>query len=185
VQTISQTDVEDAPSGFRAIHRDAAIQLTVFSRYTYTLETIIQAGQKNIPIVSVPVRVNPDLRPSRLITSTPDYVWRSAITVVRIFIVYKPLRFFLSMACLLALPATFFIGRFLILYAVGHGGGHIQSLVLSAGLLALAGIAAMGGILADLIATNRLLLEDLRTRVLRGEAHREVAEVAGGRRTAP
>jgi hypothetical protein len=169
VKRVSRTKIEDAPSGFRAIHRDAAMRLNVFSTYTYTLETIIQAGRKNIPIVSVPITTNPDLRPSRLVTSIPAYVVRSIITIFRIFIIYKPLRFFLIIACLISLPAVYFVCRFLIFYAIGEGGGHVQSLVLSAALFALAGIAGVGGILADLIATNRLLLEDLRTRALRAE----------------
>jgi glycosyltransferase involved in cell wall biosynthesis len=166
VRRVSQTDIEDAPSGFRAIHRDAALRLNVFSTYTYTLETVIQAGHKGIPIVSLPIRVNPDVRASRLVTSIPGYVWRSITTLFRIFIVYRPLRFLLAVACLLALPGAFFVVRFVYFFAVGEGSGHVQSLVLSAALFALAGIAAMGGVLADLIATNRLLLEDLRTRAL-------------------
>ena len=169
VKLVSQTKIEDATSGFRAIHRDAAVQLNVFGRYTYTLETIIQAGRKNIPMASVPVRVNPDLRPSRLIKSVKGYVGRSAMTILRIFIVYKPLRFFFGVALLLAVPAILFISRFLILYFIGQGGGHIQSLVLAGALLALSGLAAMGGVLADLVATNRLLLEDVRTRQLQLE----------------
>jgi hypothetical protein len=104
-----------------------------------------------------------------LVRSIPAYVLRSIITIFRIFIIYKPLRFFVFLACLLALPAIFFVTRFLIFYAMGEGGGHVQSLVLSAALFALAGILGMGGILADLIATNRLLLEELRTRALRAE----------------
>jgi glycosyltransferase involved in cell wall biosynthesis len=169
VKRVSRTDIADAPSGFRAIHRDAALQLNVFNDYTYTLETVIQAGRKNLPIVSVPVATNPDLRPSRLVRNTFNYVWRSVITIFRIFVIYKPLRSFFILACLLALPAIFYVARFLYFYATGNGGGHVQSLVLSAVLFGLAGIAAMGGILADLIATNRLLLEDLRMRALRAE----------------
>ena len=176
VQRVSRTDIDDAPSGFRAIHRDAAMRLNVFSNYTYTLETIIQAGRKNIPIVSVPVTTNADLRPSRLVKSLPAYVWHSVITIFRIFIIYKPLRFFLIIAFLLALPAVYFVSRFLIFYAMGEGGGHVQSLVLSAGLCALAGMVGIGAVLADLIATNRLLLEDLRTRALRAEVETVRAE---------
>jgi glycosyltransferase involved in cell wall biosynthesis len=181
VKRVSRTNIEDAPSGFRAIHRDAALRLNVFSTYTYTLETIIQAGRKNIPIVSVRVTTNPDLRPSRLVTSIPAYVMRSIITIFRIFIVYKPLRFFLFIACLIALPALYFVCRFLIFYAIGEGGGHVQSLVLSAALFALAGITGVGGILADLIATNRLLLEDLRTRALRAEIEAMAKQPRGSR----
>ena len=169
VKRISGTSVEDAPSGFRAIHRDAAIRLNVFNEYTYTLETIIQAGRKGIPITSVPVTVNPFLRPSRLISSIPVYIRRSVLTILRIFVIYKPLRFFMLLAALTAIPAFFFIFRFIAFYAAGSGQGHIQSLVIAAGLLAVSGILAIGGVLADLIATNRLLLEDLRTRALRSE----------------
>lgn len=169
VKIVSGTKVEDAPSGFRAIHRDAAIRLNVFNGYTYTLETIIQAGRKGIPIVSVPVDVNPYLRPSRLISSIPVYIQRSVLTMLRIFVIYKPLRFFMMLALVLAVPAIFFIGRFLIFYAMGNGQGHIQSLVIAVGLLAISFILAVGGILADLVATNRLLLEDIRMRTLRAE----------------
>ena len=169
VKIASGTEVEDAPSGFRALHRDAAIRVNVFSDYTYTLETIIQAGRKGMPIKSVPIEVNPYMRPSRLVSSIPSYIKRSILTIARIFIIYKPLRFFAILSFLFLLPALFAIGRFLIFYILGEGDGHIQSLVIGAGLLGVAGILMIGGVLADLIATNRLLLEDLRTRDLRRE----------------
>ncbi|RAX41981.1 glycosyltransferase family 2 protein [Rhizobium tropici] len=169
VKLASDTTVTDAPSGFRAIHRDAAVQLNVFNRYTYTLETIIQAGRKNIPITSVPIRVNGDLRPSRLVKSVGSYVRRSLITIVRIFIVYSPLRFFSACAAVVAIPGTLMVLRFLYNYMAGHGSGNIQSLVLSSALLALAGILAMSGILAELIAVNRQLLEEVRIRQLQQE----------------
>jgi glycosyltransferase involved in cell wall biosynthesis len=169
VRIVSGTKIEDAPSGFRAIHRDAALRMNVFGEYTYTLETTIQAGRKNMPIVAVPIKVNAYLRPSRLISSVPTYIVRSALTVIRIFIVYRPLRFFLLIALFPLIPALFFIFRFLFFYVSGNGGGHLQSLVLAAGLLVIAGVLAVTGIVADLIATNRLLLEDLRSRVLRAE----------------
>src|SRR6185436_7004086 len=109
VRVASGTAVGDAPSGFRAISRDVAMQLNVFSQYTYTLETIIQAGQKNIAIASVPIRTNGYLRPSRLMKSMRAYIQRSILTILRIFITYKPLRFFLWLG---ALPFTagFLIG---------------------------------------------------------------------------
>ncbi|RCS23338.1 glycosyltransferase family 2 protein [Phyllobacterium salinisoli] len=169
VKIASDTEVADAPSGFRAIHRDAAIRLNVFNPYTYTLETIIQAGRKNIPITSVPIQVNGDLRPSRLVKSIPSYVRRSLITVVRIFIVYAPLRFFSVCAAIVALPGLLMIARFLYHYLMGDGSGNIQSLILSGALLALAGILAMSGILAELIAVNRQLLEEIKVRLLRQE----------------
>lgn len=169
VKQASGTIVADAPSGFRAIHRDAAVRMNVFNSYTYTLETIIQAGRNGIPIASVPVGVNGDLRPSRLVKSIGSYVWRSIITVLRIFVLYKPLRFFFGLAALAALPAVLVIARFLYHFAIGEGAGNIQSLVIGAGFLAVSGVLAVGGILADLIATNRRLLEEIRERQLRAE----------------
>ena len=172
VKVASDTQVADAPSGFRAFHRDAAIRLNVFNAYTYTLETIIQAGRKNIPIVSVPIRVNGDLRPSRLVKSIPSYVRRSLITVIRIFIVYCPLRFFATCAAIAALPALVMTMRFLYHFSMGNGAGHIQSLILSGALFAIAGILGIGGILADLIATNRQMLEDIKLNQLRDSLER-------------
>ena len=169
VRFVSGTDIPDAPSGFRAIHRDAAMRLNVFNSYTYTLETIIQAGRNNIPITSVPVRVNPDLRPSRLVKSNFNYVIRSLTTIVRIFVIYKPLRFFLLLATLVAVPGFAGILRFLYFYASGNGTGHVQSLIIAAALIACSAVLGIGGLLADLIAANRALLEDLRTRQMRME----------------
>ena len=163
VRTTSGTDIADAPSGFRAISRDAALRLNVFSEYTYTHETIIQAGQKGMTIISVPVRVNEDLRPSRLAKSMGSYVIRSLVTIFRIFIVYRPLRFFLWLGALpLALGIVLGV-RWLILftYFPEPGRTHVPSLILAA-ILTLAGFQLwMFGFLADLVAVNRLLLEDL------------------------
>jgi glycosyltransferase involved in cell wall biosynthesis len=181
VKVVSGTQVEDAPSGFRAIHRDAAIRLNVFNEYTYTLETIIQAGRKAIPITSVPVTVNSYMRPSRLISSTPNYIKRSIFTILRIFIVYKPFRFFVLLATIMALPALLFIFRFLYFFATGNGQGHVQSLVIAVGMLAIAGILVIGGVLAELVATNRLLLEDLRTRMMRTEIKSALRAESQGR----
>jgi glycosyltransferase involved in cell wall biosynthesis len=169
VKLASGTQVADAPSGFRAIHRAAAIRLSVTDRYTYTLETIIQAGRSQIPIVSVPVETNPDLRPSRLMRSDAEYVIRSVGTIVRIFILYAPLRFFLTAAALAILPAAVMIVRFLIRYAMGNGTGNVQSLVLSGALVAVASVLALAGVLADLIAMNRIMLEEVRARLFAQE----------------
>jgi len=169
VKVASDTVVADAPSGFRAIHKDAAIRLNVFNPYTYTLETIIQAGRKDIPIVSVPVGVNGYLRPSRLVKSIASYVRRSIFTVIRIFIVYCPMRFFATCAAIAAAPALLMIVRFLYHYAIGDGSGNVQSLVISGSLLAIAGVLLMGGILAELISVNRQLLEEIRIRQLQQE----------------
>ena len=163
VRTTSGTDIADAPSGFRAISREAALRLNVFSEYTYTHETIIQAGQKGMTIISVPIRVNADLRPSRLAKSMGSYVVRSLVTIFRIFIVYRPLRFFLWLGAL-PLALGFVLGvRWLILFAyfLEPGRTHVPSLILAA-ILSLVGFQLwMFGLLADLVAVNRLLLEDL------------------------
>ena len=165
VQLASNTRVPDAPSGFRAFSRAAALQLNVFSDYTYTLETIIQAGQKGMTVTSVPVRVNAELRPSRLVKNIPQYLHRSALTIGRIFVTYRPLRFFLTVSSILFAPG-FLIGiRFLVLYSRGHGQGHIQSLILASILMIISALFCMLGLLADLISVNRRLLEDLRTRL--------------------
>lgn len=166
VRRASGTSVPDAPSGFRAYSRDAAARVCVVNTYTYTLETIIQAGRKRYRVASVPVRVNPVKRPSRLFRSIAGYTFRSAVTILRIFAVYAPLRFFSALAALLAVPGIAGVGRFLWVYAQGDGQGHVQSLVLSGALLAMATILLAVGILADLISVNRSLLEDIRARDL-------------------
>lgn len=166
VRIASKTDIPDAPSGFRAISRFAAQRLVVFNDYTYTLETIIQAGQKNMAIMSVPVRVNGDLRPSRLVKSIPSYVRRSIMTILRIFVVYKPFRFFGSLGVIL-FGAGFLIGlRFLWKWAGGEGDGHIQSVVLAGVLLGMGFQTILVAFLADLLAANRKLMEDIRVRLI-------------------
>lgn len=165
VRRASKTDVQDAPSGFRAISRDAAAQLNVFSDYTYTLETIIQAGQKGLAISSVPIRVNGETRPSRLMKSIGSYVRRSVLTILRIFITYRPLRFFASVG-LLTFGAGFLLGaRFLYYFIADSGEGHIQSLILASLLMSTGFIVTVTGILADLIAVNRKLLEQVSWRL--------------------
>lgn len=162
VRLASKTDVADAPSGFRAMSRSAAEQLMVFNDYTYTLETIIQAGQKNMAITSVPIRVNEDLRPSRLIKSRFSYIRRSIITIIRIFVVYRPFRFFGYIGSVL-FAIGFLIGiRFLIFYVSGEGEGHVQSLILAGLLMGIGFQAILVGFVADLLAANRKLLEDIR-----------------------
>lgn len=166
VRVASKTDIPDAPSGFRAMTRVAAQKLVVFNDYTYTLETIIQAGQKNMAIVSVPVRVNGDLRPSRLVKSIPSYVKRSIVTIVRIFVIYRPFRFFGAIGSVLFL-AGFLIGlRFLWNYLQGNGAGHVQSLILASVLLGMGFQTLLVAFVADLLAANRKLLEDIRFRAV-------------------
>jgi glycosyltransferase involved in cell wall biosynthesis len=169
VKLASNTDIPDAPSGFRAIHREAALRLCVFSDYTYTLETIIQAGRKNIPIAWVPVQVNRTTRPSRLVKSNLSYVRRSVFTIFRIFVLYKPLRFFLVIGTLFLVPGVLLGLRFVAAYFSSGGSGHIQSLVLSSILIVTAMIIYAAGIISDIVAANRILLEEIRMRLLRGE----------------
>lgn len=162
VRVASKTDIPDAPSGFRAISRSAAQRLMVFNDYTYTLETIIQAGQKNIAITSVPIRVNEDLRPSRLVKSIPSYIRRSIGTIIRIFVIYRPFRFFGTIGAVLFGGGVLIGLRFLWYYAQGNGGGHVQSLILASVLLGMGFQAFLIAFVADLQAANRKLLEDVR-----------------------
>jgi glycosyltransferase involved in cell wall biosynthesis len=159
VRAASGTRVTDAPSGFRAFSRSAARQMRVFSNYTYTLETIIQAGQKGLAVKSVPIRVNGPTRDSKLVKSIPSYVQRSVGTIFRIFITYRPFRFFASLACVFGVPGALLGLRFLYHYATGHGQGMIQSLLLTTLLVGIAFLLFVVGLLADLIAVNRNLLE--------------------------
>lgn len=172
VRKASGTDVEDAPSGFRAMARDAAMQLYVFDRYTYTLETIIQAGRLGMPILSVPVEVNHPTRESRLIRSVGQYILRSARTILRIAILYNPLKFFSFMSALVMLPGVLAFLRFLYFYAIGQGGGHVQSLVIGAALIAAGSVIFVGGLIADLIAANRVLSAEIRGRLMKAELDR-------------
>jgi glycosyltransferase involved in cell wall biosynthesis len=169
VRMASNTDIPDAPSGFRAISRDAAMRINVFSEYTYTLETIIQAGQKGMSITSVPVRTNKDLRPSRLIKSIPGYIQRSVLTILRIFMTYKPFKFF-AITGLVSFLFGFMIGlRFLCYYISSGGGGHVQSLILAALLMGNGFFLVVIGFVADLLSVNRKLLEDILSRIKRLE----------------
>ncbi|MCK5829194.1 MAG: glycosyltransferase family 2 protein [Methylococcales bacterium] len=162
VRGASKTAIPDAPSGFRAMSRHAAQQLVVFHDYTYTLETIIQAGQKGMAIVSVPIRVNEDLRPSRLVKSIPSYIKHSLGTIIRIFVIYRPFKFFGVIGAGLFFLGMLLGGRFLYFYFSGGGDGHVQSVILSGVFLGMGFQTILVAFLADLIAANRKLLEDLR-----------------------
>lgn len=182
VRVASRTDIPDAPSGFRAMTRAAAMQLNVFSNYTYTLETIIQAGQKQMAITSVPIRTNAELRPSRLFRSIPAYVSRSLATIVRIFITYRPFRFFVVPAILFGLAGLGIALRFVVAYVQGEGDGHIQSLILASLLLGASFVLFTSAVLADLVSVNRKLLEkiDFRVSQLEDRVSGHVAGPAGG-----
>lgn len=165
VRVVSGTEVPDAPSGFRAMTRETAMRLNVFNKYTYTLETIIQAGHSKKAILSVPVRVNEDLRPSKLVKSLPAYIRKSAFTIIRIFVVYKSFRFFFSIGLSLFLIGLVIGGRFLYHYLTDNGDGHVQSLILCSVLLVIGFQTMLTAFIADLLAVNRHLLEDIKFRV--------------------
>ncbi len=162
VRIVSGTDIPDAPSGFRAFSSNAARKLMVFSEYTYTLETIIQAGQKNIPICSVPISTNEDLRPSRLVRGMLSYVIKSFMTIVRIFVVYRPFRFFMTLGSILFLVGFLIGARFLWFYLADQATGHVQSLILASIFLGMGFQTMLIAFIADLLAANRMLLEEQR-----------------------
>lgn len=165
VRVASNTDIPDAPSGFRAYSREAAMKMNVVNEYTYTLETIVQAGRSKIAMTSVPIRTNAELRPSRLFSSMFGYVKKSMVTIVRAFMMYKPLRFFSIIGGIIFLIG-FLIGiRFLVFFAQGQGNGHVQSLILSSTLLLLGFETFIVGLQADIIAANRKILEDIQYRI--------------------
>jgi len=160
IRSVSGTDVPDATSGFRAYNRDVACRINVVSRFSYTHETIIQAGNCGIPIASVPVRVNEKLRESRLSRNMMAYIFSSTIVIARIYAMYKSIQVFTLIACCFLLSGAAVGARFLVFYAMGQGGGHVQSLILCA-LLVMIGIQALiAGLLGDLIACSRRLTEE-------------------------
>ena len=175
VRALSQSDVPDATSGFRAYSREAALRLTVLTGFTYTLETIIQASQKNITIAHVPIRVNGKLRESRLFRGMGSYITRSLGTMLRVYLLYRPLRFFLTLAALFGGASLMLFARFLYLYFTIPGQtGHIQSLVVAGALAVMGTLLLALGVLADLTAMNRRLLEEIvvNTRLQRLDSHR-------------
>ena len=165
MRLLSSTDVQDAPSGFRAFSRSAAIQLNVFDNYTYTLETIIQARAKGMRLKCVDIKVNPELRDSRLVKNMFDYVRRSIFTMIRMFIIYRPFRFFAILSGLFLSLGALLGMRFLWFYFSGSGAGHIQSLILSAILIITGVQIAVIAILSELFSINRKLLEDIQKRL--------------------
>lgn len=169
VRKASKTDIPDAPSGFRAFSREAAMHINVMNNYTYTLETIVQAGRSSWAITSVPVRTNGELRKSRLFHSMGAYVKRSMITIIRAYMMYRPLTFF-SVLGLIPFTGGFLIGlRFLIYWLKGSGSGHIQSLIFASTLMLLGFMTFIVGLQADVIANNRKILEDIQYRIRKSE----------------
>ncbi|MCI8918643.1 MAG: glycosyltransferase [Eubacterium sp.] len=167
VRKASRTTIPDAPSGFRAYSRDAAMRLNVTNEYTYTLETIVQAGRTKMAMDWVPVRTNKEIRPSRLMKSMMGYIKKSVLTIGHVFMMYKPLHFFVTIGIIIFLCGTAVGMRFLVCYFHGVGSGHVQSLILAAVLLLLGFQTIIVGLLADVIASNRKILEDVQYHVRR------------------
>ena len=169
VRKASNTDIPDAPSGFRAFSRDAAMRINVINDYTYTLETIVQAGRNKMAITSVPIRTNPELRSSRLFKSMGSYIKKSILTILRAWMMYKPLYCFTMVATIPTLIGLIFTIRFLVYYISGAGQGHTQSLVLACTLLIIGFVTFVMGMMADVIAANRKILEDTQYHVRKME----------------
>lgn len=159
VRNLSGTDVTDAVSGFRAISRAAAQRITITTEFSYTTDMLIQAGRKRFKIISVPIRTNATERPSRLFRSIPQFISRQVMTIGRAYATYNPLRTFALIGGLLALFGALPVVRFLVLWAMGDGSGHIQSLVLGGALIIVGVLTGLMGVLAELIGANRKLLE--------------------------
>ncbi len=169
VRSLSRTEVTDAVSGFRALSRAAAQRITITTEFSYTTDMLIQAGRKRFKIVSVPVRTNATLRPSRLFTSIPQFISRQLMTMARAYATYNPLRTFAVIGGLVTLIGLAPIVRFLWFWANGDGQGHVQSLVLGGSLLVLGVLTGLMGVLAELIGANRKLLEKTLSHVRRLE----------------
>lgn len=162
---VSSSTVKDAPSGFRAFSKNAALQMNVFDKYTYTLETIMQARAKGLVIDCVDIDVNPELRKSRLFNNMFQYIRRSIFTMLRMFIIYRPFRFFIVLGLLFFLSGLILGVRYLYYYSIGDGIGHIQSLILTAILLIFGVQVSLIAVLSELLSINRKLLEDIQFRV--------------------
>jgi len=169
----SGIDINDVTSGFRAFSRDAAMQINVFNPFTYTLETVIQAGNRNLGVQTVPVRTNAPTRPSRLFPGIGTYMRKSMATIFRVYTLYRPLKTFFAVGTVLMLFGVAIGGRFLWLFARGDRGGHVQSLILAAVFLVTGFQTWLIALLADLIAVNRRLSEDVLIRIKRLESPRK------------
>lgn len=169
VRKASNTDIPDAPSGFRAFSREAAMHINVVNDYTYTLETIVQAGREKMAITSVPVRTNGELRPSRLFHSIWGYVKKSMLTILRAYMMYKPLKSFTFLAVIPTIIGLVIGFRYLYYIVVGTAGGHVQSLILGCTLIIIGFLTLMIGLVADVIAANRKLLQDTQYHARRSE----------------
>lgn len=176
VRKASKTEIPDAPSGFRAYSRHTAMRMNVINEYTYTLETIVQAGRQKMAVTSVPIRTNAELRPSRLFHSMFGYVKKSMLTIGRALMMYKPLYCFAWIAAVFGVFGLAIGVRFLAYYFSGSGEGHIQSLILASMFIIIAVLCAMIGLLGDVIAANRKLLEEIQFELRKmdyGKGHEE------------
>jgi glycosyltransferase involved in cell wall biosynthesis len=161
VRFCSNADVDDATSGFRAFSREAVLRLNIFDGYTYTLESIIQAGRSGIRVVSVPISVNGKTRPSRLVRSIPRYVGRSSISILRSLFIYRPGQIFLILGSVPMVFGAFLLARWLILYFGGTDRAHVPSLVAAAIAIVVGSLFWLAGLLGVLHGINRRLLEDM------------------------
>lgn len=163
--------IPDATSGFRAFSREAALRLTVLGEYTYTLETLIQAGVRGMTVRYVPVRTNPQTRKSRLIRNIPSFLALSIVTILRFYTMYRPLRVFMTVGGALLAGALILGLRFLYFYAIGRGAGHVQSLILAA-ILSIVGFqVGLIGLVADAVSMNRRMMEEMVYRGRRSATH--------------
>lgn len=175
VRVASKSDIPDAPSGFRAYSRDAAMRLNVVNQYTYTLETIVQAGHEKFAMTSVPIRTNAELRESRLFNSMFGYVKKSMVTIIRSFMMYKPLKFFGLIGAFLFLIGLVLGIRYVILLLAYGASGHVQSLILASTLLMMGFMTIVIGLQADIIAANRKILEDIQYHVRKMDYDNEMS----------
>jgi glycosyltransferase involved in cell wall biosynthesis len=174
VRAASDTDVPDTTSGFRAYNREAAIQMAVVSKYTYTLETIIQAGKLLVATDHVPIATNPQTRESRLFPSMSSYVRRNGVAIARVYAQYEPLRVFMTMAAIAAVAALIPFTRFVVAYIGGNGAGHVQSLIFGAVLFNAAVVLAALGVIGDLLYGQRIMVQRIFERIRRIELQLDV-----------
>ena len=176
VRKASKTTIPDAPSGFRAYSREAAMRINVINDYTYTLETIVQSGREKMAVMSVPIRTNPELRESRLFHSMWGYIKKSMLTIVRTYLMYRPLYFFFMLGSILALVGVGFFVRYFVFFCSGEGGGHLQSLILASTLLIVGFQTIVVGLLGDVISANRKILQDVQYHVRKMDYSRKECE---------
>ena len=172
IRRLTNAEVYDVASGFRAYSREAALRINVFSDFSYTIENIFQLGFQKMKIVSIPIRTNKTKRKSRLITSIPVYILKQVIILIRVYATYKALKVFSLIGIILLLPGIFGFIRFLYFYFLGEGAGHIQSLIFSAVFLLSGILVIIVGVLADVISNNRKLLENLLYKIKKIELER-------------